>query len=108
MTTKQETPRRPLVSCVQRVVADGQVLHLPAAADSGTSSWREQALCQQTDPELFFPEKGESAVPAKQVCGRCPVQRDCLDYALANDERFGVWGGTSELDRRRMRRKGAA
>lgn len=64
--------------------------------------WFDQALCAQTDPEEFFPEKGESSRIAKKICGRCPVAADCLDYALASNERYGIWGGVSERDRRRM------
>lgn len=66
--------------------------------------WMAEALCAQVDGDLFFPERGGSTREAKQVCGRCPVRAGCLGYALAHDERFGVWGGTSEYQRRRMRR----
>ena len=59
-------------------------------------TWAASALCAQTDPELFFPEKGGSTREAKALCRRCPVRDDCLDYALGHDERFGIWGGTSE------------
>lgn len=64
--------------------------------------WVDQALCAQTDPEAFFPEKGESTRPAKAVCMRCDVRAACLDFALENVERFGIWGGASERERRRM------
>lgn len=64
--------------------------------------WTGQALCAQTDPELWFPPKGGSTRAAKRVCGRCPVRQPCLAHALANDERFGVWGGLSEPQRRRL------
>lgn len=76
-----------------------------AELDAG---WREDALCAQSDPEAFFPDKGGSAAEAKRVCARCPVQAACLDYALRNDERFGVWGGMSERERRRMRSAASA
>jgi WhiB family redox-sensing transcriptional regulator len=59
-------------------------------------------LCAQTDPEVFFPEKGGSVREAKAVCAGCPVRTPCLEYALAHDERFGVWGGLSERERRRL------
>jgi len=65
--------------------------------------WREAALCAQTDPEAFFPEKGGSTREAKSVCRRCDVRGECLDYALKHDERFGIWGGLSERERRRER-----
>lgn len=64
--------------------------------------WTERALCAQTDPEAFFPEQGESTRLAKAVCRQCPVADECLEYALANGERFGVWGGFSERERRRL------
>ena len=68
------------------------------------NSWQENALCAQTDPEAFFPEKGGSTREAKRICISCEVKSECLDYALANDERFGIWGGLSERERRRLRR----
>lgn len=66
--------------------------------------WQERALCAQTDPEAFFPEKGGSTREAKRICSGCEVKAECLDYALAHDERFGIWGGLSERERRRLRR----
>ncbi|GEL16956.1 hypothetical protein PA7_07930 [Pseudonocardia asaccharolytica DSM 44247 = NBRC 16224] len=66
--------------------------------------WQEQALCAQTDPEAFFPEKGGSTREAKRICAGCEVRAECLEYALAQDERFGIWGGLSERERRRLRR----
>jgi WhiB family redox-sensing transcriptional regulator len=68
------------------------------------SSWHERALCSQTDPEAFFPEKGGSTREAKKICVGCEVRGECLEYALENDERFGIWGGLSERERRRLRR----
>jgi WhiB family transcriptional regulator, redox-sensing transcriptional regulator len=65
--------------------------------------WRLDALCAETDPEAFFPEKGGSTREAKRVCAGCPVRMECLETALANDERFGIWGGLSERERRRLR-----
>ncbi len=66
--------------------------------------WQERALCAQTDPEAFFPEKGGSTREAKRICMGCEVRDECLEYALANDERFGIWGGLSERERRRLKR----
>jgi WhiB family redox-sensing transcriptional regulator len=66
--------------------------------------WQDRALCAQTDPEAFFPEKGGSTREAKRICLGCEVKAECLEYALANDERFGIWGGMSERERRRLRR----
>lgn len=66
--------------------------------------WTERALCAQTDPEAFFPEKGGSTREAKKVCLTCDVRVECLESALANDERFGIWGGLSERERRRLKK----
>ncbi|MDQ1687078.1 MAG: WhiB family transcriptional regulator, redox-sensing transcriptional regulator [Frankiaceae bacterium] len=68
-------------------------------------SWQERALCAETDPEAFFPEKGGSTREAKRVCTGCEVKGECLQYALAHDERFGIWGGLSERERRRLKRR---
>jgi WhiB family redox-sensing transcriptional regulator len=68
-------------------------------------AWQEQALCAQTDPEAFFPEKGGSTRDAKKICTVCPVRAECLEYALAHDERFGIWGGLSERERRRLKKQ---
>jgi WhiB family redox-sensing transcriptional regulator len=65
--------------------------------------WRLDALCAETDPEAFFPEKGGSTREAKRVCTGCAVRAECLEFALTNDERFGIWGGLSERERRRLR-----
>lgn len=73
--------------------------------DDGELSWQADALCAQTDPEAFFPEKGGSTRDAKRVCNECPVREACLDYAMENDERFGIWGGLSERERRRLRKQ---
>jgi WhiB family transcriptional regulator, redox-sensing transcriptional regulator len=68
-------------------------------------AWADQALCAETDPEAFYPEKGSSTREAKRTCMACEVRSECLEYALARDERFGVWGGLSERQRRALRRK---
>lgn len=68
-------------------------------------SWQSEALCAQTDPEAFFPEKGGSTRDAKRICTTCDVRGECLDYALSNDERFGIWGGLSERERRKIKRR---
>jgi WhiB family redox-sensing transcriptional regulator len=67
--------------------------------------WQERALCAQTDPEAFFPEKGGSTREAKRICAGCEVRAECLEYALAFDERFGIWGGLSERERRKLKRR---
>ena len=67
-------------------------------------SWQRQANCMGVDPDLFFPERGASTREAKEVCRGCVVREDCLEYALSNGEKFGIWGGMSERERRRIRR----
>lgn len=68
-------------------------------------SWLDRALCAQTDPEAFFPEKGGSTREARRVCQSCDVREDCLQTALKNDERFGIWGGLTERERRALKRR---
>lgn len=68
-------------------------------------AWQVDSLCAQTDPEAFFPEKGGSTRDAKRICAECTVSSECLEYALQNDERFGIWGGLSERERRKFRRQ---
>jgi len=70
-------------------------------------SWQDLANCLGVDPDLFFPERGASTREAKEVCRGCVVRDDCLEYALANGEKFGIWGGMSERERRRIRRQRA-
>ena len=68
-------------------------------------AWQEQALCAQTGGDFFFPEPGSSVREAKRICGRCEVKAECLEYALGHDERFGIWGGLSERERRNLKRR---
>ena len=70
-------------------------------------SWQDEANCLGVDPDLFFPERGASTREAKEVCRGCVVRLDCLEYALSNGEKFGIWGGLSERERRRIRRQRA-
>ncbi len=73
--------------------------------DVGDRSWQGQANCLGVDPDLFFPERGASTREAKGVCRGCVVRQDCLEYALVNGEKFGIWGGLSERERRRIQRQ---
>jgi WhiB family transcriptional regulator, redox-sensing transcriptional regulator len=73
--------------------------------DDDPLAWQADALCAQTDPEAFFPEKGGSTRDAKKICASCEVRAQCLEYALKNDERFGIWGGLSERERRKLRKR---
>ncbi|MFD4628657.1 WhiB family transcriptional regulator [Streptomyces sp. NPDC058284] len=68
-------------------------------------AWQEQALCAQTGADFFFPEPGSSVREAKDICQMCEMRSACLEYALNNDERFGVWGGLSEKERYALRRE---
>ena len=81
------------------------VLTLIVGIDEDASAWQAVALCAQTDPEAFFPEKGGSTREAKSVCKACEVKMECLEYALTHDERYGIWGGLSERERRKLRRR---
>ena len=66
--------------------------------------WRLRANCMGVDPDMFFPERGASMQEAKEVCRGCPVREDCLEFAITHNEKFGIWCGTSERERRRIRR----
>jgi WhiB family transcriptional regulator, redox-sensing transcriptional regulator len=71
------------------------------------TTWQRYANCLGVDPDLFFPERGASTREAKEVCRGCVVRESCLEYALSNGEKFGIWGGMSERERRRIRRQRA-
>jgi WhiB family redox-sensing transcriptional regulator len=70
--------------------------------------WQDDALCAQVSQEMFFPEKGGSTRDAKRICTTCEVKAQCLDYALQNNERFCIWGGLSERQRRALSKGQAA
>jgi WhiB family transcriptional regulator, redox-sensing transcriptional regulator len=93
---------RPHLRLVQDASQDALGVFEPAPVTS--DQWQDRALCAQTDPEAFFPEKGGSTREAKKICLGCEVRAECLEYALAHDERFGIWGGLSERERRRLKR----
>lgn len=85
--------------------ADADVLGSSVAATDDAQAWQNSALCRQIDSgDLFFPEKGGSALEAKRICLACDVRAECLDYALTNDERFGVYGGTTPAERDKLQR----
>lgn len=75
-----------------------------ALSDLEDRGWQARANCMGVDPDLFFPERGASTREAKEVCRGCVVRDNCLEYALDNGEKFGIWGGMSERERRRLRR----
>ncbi|TQK76222.1 transcription factor WhiB [Rarobacter incanus] len=102
-------PNGPLPSDADRPATPAQLnilslIHGDEGYDT-VESWQDRALCAQTDPEAFFPEKGGSTREAKRVCVRCEVKAECLEYALEHDERFGIWGGLSERERRKLKRR---
>ncbi len=70
--------------------------------------WYKRGACRSLSNEQhdawFFPPKGKMTAPARAICGSCPVRAECLDHAMTNHEMYGLWGGTDELDRRRMRK----
>ena len=80
---------------------------LPLSVEPEDRSWQDYANCLGVDPDLFFPERGASTREAKEVCRGCVVREDCLECALVNGEKFGIWGGMSERERRRLRRERA-
>ncbi len=94
-------------------VARMSLLAQSLALGSADYSWRANANCRDTDPELFFPlgNTGEALrmlVRARAVCADCDVRQKCLDFAMATNQDCGVWGGTSEDERRDLRRRAAA
>jgi WhiB family redox-sensing transcriptional regulator len=68
-------------------------------------SWWHQAACRGLDPSIFYPVSDDEADQAKSVCALCDVRQACLEHALGQREREGVWGGASERDRRRIIRQ---
>jgi WhiB family redox-sensing transcriptional regulator len=98
---------------IERFSSGGTIfaMHTDTYSDADTDpdtspdiGWQDQALCAQTGAEFFFPEPGSSVREAKRICGMCAMRSACLEYALNNDERFGVWGGLSEKERLSLRR----
>jgi WhiB family redox-sensing transcriptional regulator len=67
-----------------------------------SEEWRDAALCQQADPEIFYPPTAEDAAAAKRVCRNCTVQQECAEFALTRDDRYGVWGGLTPRERRKL------
>ncbi len=74
-----------------------------ASAERPSGRWQELAACRGMDTRLFFPDRGESAQEAEEACRACSVSIHCAEYAISTGQRFGVWGGTSERQRRRIR-----
>jgi WhiB family transcriptional regulator, redox-sensing transcriptional regulator len=81
----------------------------PAEIFDPPDAWQARGLCAELPTSeadrLFFPERGQSSKAARALCSECPVQAECLEYALERREAFGVWGGTTERDRRKIRKE---
>ena len=89
------------------------ILASSLALGTADYTWRDEAVCRETDPDLFFPivTTGQALLQidrAKQVCNECTVQVSCLEFALETNQDSGIWGGTSEEERRDIRRRIAA
>ena len=99
--------RRPVAGAGHRArpVTARQPRHRTPAPPAGQlwAGWRDRAACRGADLGVFFPGRGESAEPARQICAQCPVRQPCLDYALSRGIVHGIWGGLSERDRRALR-----
>jgi WhiB family redox-sensing transcriptional regulator len=67
--------------------------------------WMDDGNCVGVEPDIFFPGRGEVATAAKELCRECPVRVTCLEFALAHGEKWGIWGGKSERERRRIRKE---
>jgi WhiB family transcriptional regulator, redox-sensing transcriptional regulator len=72
-------------------------------AASREMAWQDRGRCAEVGVTAFYPGDGESAAPALRVCAACEVRGACLEFAMASDELWGVWGGTTERQRQRMR-----
>jgi WhiB family redox-sensing transcriptional regulator len=81
------------------------VVTLSLTPEIKSRRWRDSARCAEVDPELFFPETGQSSEPAKKICRGCEVRSECLDDALDKGVRYGIRGGLSERERRSLRRQ---
>ena len=68
-------------------------------------AWQDDANCKGANADLFFPERGASTRAAKAICRECAVREECLEFAITTGEKFGIWGGLSERERRRIRRE---
>jgi WhiB family redox-sensing transcriptional regulator len=107
----ERSPRAPAPETTKDQIVS--ILASSLALGSADYTWRSQATCRDTDPELFFPvgTTGQALLQiakAKSVCCQCPVHAQCLEFALETNQDTGIWGGTSEEERRQMRREAAA
>lgn len=77
-------------------------IQAPRGNAAAAVRWQDHKACSVANAELFFPERGGSSSAARAICAKCPVRTACLRYALEHHEKFGIWGGTSERERRRL------
>lgn len=78
---------------------------LSDASEGLDLAWQDFANCKGADPDLFFPERGASTRQAKSICRECSVRDECLEFAIVSSEKFGIWGGLSERERRKIRKE---
>jgi WhiB family redox-sensing transcriptional regulator len=102
ITDATTEPTRPARDGPTHLVAELLAELRPGDGDAG--DWQDRALCAQTDPDAFFPPQGTPGHEPKQICRRCEVRAECLEYALRHDQRHGIWGGLSAGQRRRLAR----
>lgn len=105
MAQSELTARHPKEQYTSR---DELLRNLAETAVTRAADWREQALCSETDPDLFFPEPNEGKSrtrAAKLICERCEVRLECLATAIENHEQYGIWGGLSPRERGQVRRQ---
>lgn len=92
------------MTVVKRIVTE--MLAIPPHPHDSNPDWQRAGLCFGQGTELWFPPRG-TPIPqiakAKAICKQCPIRQKCLDYALWHGDRHGIWGGTTEMERRRMR-----
>lgn len=89
----------------RQVAAAQHIGNTAVQPKSADTSWMQQANCLGKGRDLFFPKRGESANPPKEICNDCPVKSECLDYSLLQRTTKGIWGGTSEKQRKNIRKK---
>lgn len=92
------------MTLVRRVVTE--MFSPPAHPYDTNPDWQKDGLCTGQGPALWFPPRGtpiSQIAKAKAICRQCPIRQKCLDYALYHGDRYGIWGGTTEMERRKMR-----
>ena len=101
MRYKQKDRAIPMTTAYERMFEDEFGVKLAISDDA--LDWQVSAACKGSDANLFFPERGASTRVAKAICRECAVRDECLDFAIDTGEKFGIWGGMSERERRRVK-----